>query len=179
MGAESTQLVRFYARLAPDDRGRFLEEIQGWSDLQLERTHDYIQWLFPLTKRSAFNPSAPILDAKAISEFRSRPKLRANFRASLVRMLAFYGLELVGDRPLRVVPSASFSEQAENWLTPSNHNHLRITRILESLMLLGLEEEAAACFCCLKGLYGKESARVEPRISEETFHFWQLAAARR
>jgi len=81
MGAESTQLVRFYARLAPDDRGRFLEEIQGWSDLQLERTHDYIQWLFPLTKRSAFNPSAPILDAKAISEFRSRPKLRANFRA--------------------------------------------------------------------------------------------------
>jgi hypothetical protein len=177
MGAESTLLVRFYARRAPDDRGRFLEDIQGWSDLQLERTHDYIQWLFPLTKRSAFNPSAPILDAKAISEFLSRPKLRANFRASLVRMLAFYGLELVGDRPLRIVPSASFSEQAENWLTPLNHNHLRITRILESLMLLGLEEEAAAFFGCLEGLYGKESARVEPRISEETFHFWRMAAA--
>ena len=128
MGAESTQLVRFYARLAPDDRGRFLEEIQGWSDLQLERTHDYIQWLFPLTKRSAFNPSAPILDAKAISEFLSRPKLRANFRASLVRMLAFYGLELVGDRPLRIVfrTGAKLADTLES--QPSaNHPHLGIT----------------------------------------------------
>jgi Opioid growth factor receptor (OGFr) conserved region len=43
------KLVSFYAGLAPDNQGRFLKEIQNWSDERLERTHDYIQWLFPLT----------------------------------------------------------------------------------------------------------------------------------
>jgi hypothetical protein len=42
--------------------------------------------------------------------------------------------------------------------------------------LLGLEEEAAALFRCLSGLYGKESAMSEPRISQETFGYWRSAA---
>jgi hypothetical protein len=93
-------------------------------------------------------------------------------------MLVFYGFELVEDDPLRVVPSESFPEQSTNWLELSNHNHLRITRILKSLRLLGLEEESAAFFRCLAGLYGKESATAAPRISEETFHYWRSAATR-
>lgn len=31
---------------------------------------------------------------------------------------------------------------AEFWCTDRDHNHLRITRMLKSLMLLGLEKEA-------------------------------------
>jgi Opioid growth factor receptor (OGFr) conserved region len=169
------QLVGFYSGLGSDDRGRFLTEIQNWSDVQLERTHDYMQWLFPLVERSAFNSRAPILDAKTIDEFRRRPELRANFGISFMRMLSFYGFELVRDDVLRVLPSRSFAEQAENWLRPSNHNHVRITRILKSLRLLGLGDEAAAFLRCLTALYGKELTRAEPRISEQTFYHWQSA----
>jgi len=79
--------------------------------------------------------------------------------------------------PLRVVPSASFPEQSRNWLTLANHNHLRITRILRSLRLVGLEDEAAAFFRCLAGLHGKEAASAEPRISEETFNYWRAAVS--
>jgi len=173
---ERSRLLSFYAGAGPDDRGRFLREILQWSDDELERTHDYIQWLFPLTEPSGFHPGAPLLDAESIREFQSRPELQSNLRISFIRMLVFLGFELHEDNPLRVTPSESFPERSQNWLTPSNHNHLRITRILKSLRLLGLEEEAAAFFRCLEGLYGKESRAPLPLISEETFNYWRSAA---
>ncbi len=93
-------------------------------------------------------------------------------RESLRRLLAFYGLELTGDGELRVVETAVFEARAANWLSRSNHNHLRITRILKSLRLAGLEEEARAFYRYLEGLYGRE----KERISETTFGFWRGAA---
>jgi hypothetical protein len=116
--------------------------MQNWSDEDLERTHDYIQWMFPLAEPSGFNVDAPILDAGAISRFQSEPSLRGHLQTSLIRMLSFYGLEIHGTIPLSVTRAPNFAERAENWLTPSNHNHLRITRILKSLKLLGPGEQA-------------------------------------
>jgi Opioid growth factor receptor (OGFr) conserved region len=170
-------IIRFYDGVVADDRGRSLREIWRWPDEKLESTHDYIQWLFPLPERSGFNPEAPLFDKETQREFRSRPELRARMRTSFVRMLAFYGFDLVEDDTLRVIASPAFEERTANWLTRSNHNHLRITRILKSLRLAGLEEEAEAFFRCLTEVYGKEAASREPRISEETFHFWRGAVA--
>ena len=50
MRHDGRRLLTFYADAVPDHRGRFLREIQNWSDEDLERTHDYIQWLFPLAE---------------------------------------------------------------------------------------------------------------------------------
>lgn len=175
MSQKIDPLVNFYAGLAPDDMGRFLRDIHVWSDTRLEHTHDYIQWLFPLTERSGVNPHAPILNAETIRAFRSRPELRKNLRTSFVRMLVFYGFTLQEVSPVRVVPASAFADRSAVWLTPSNHNHLRITRILKSLKLLGLKEEAAAFFACLEEIYKKESATAAPRISAETFRFWRSA----
>jgi hypothetical protein len=60
---------------------------------------------------------------------------------------------------------------------PSNHNHLRITRILKSLSILGLEAEARAFYECLVAIYEDEAKRLEPRITEETMGFWQQAVS--
>jgi hypothetical protein len=171
----SRELVGFYSDTGPDNRGRFLREMQNWSDDQLERTHDYIQWLFPLAEPSGFNLNAPILNAYTINRFRSDADLRRRLQTSLVRMLAFYGLEMRTTVPLSVAFAESFPERAKNWLTRSNHNHLRITRILKSLCLLGLEEQASAFFRFLEVLYKMESTGPEPRISLETFGYWRSA----
>jgi len=48
-----------------------------------------------------------------------------------------------------VLRAPFFAERAKNWVTPGNHNHLRITRVLKSLRLLGLEPETAGFFECL------------------------------
>jgi Opioid growth factor receptor (OGFr) conserved region len=110
------ELVSFYSDTGPDSRGRFLREIQNWSDAELELAHDYIQWLFPLAERSGFNPNAPILNAYTINRFRSDADLRRRLQTSLVRMLAFYGLEMRATVPMKVACAESFPERAENWL---------------------------------------------------------------
>lgn len=168
----ANRILDFYAGRAPDDRGRWLATILAWDDAYLEEVHDYIQWLFPLPEPSAFQPEAPLLDAKTISVFRADATLQEKLRASFLRMLSFYGL-----RPDEgaVVRAEDFRERSYNWLQPGNHNHLRLTRILRSLCLLGLEREALALFACLRSIYQEEEATARPRISARTFRFWREA----
>jgi hypothetical protein len=126
-----TNLLNFYQGTGQDHQGRAPATIWHWSDDDLEQVHDYIQWLFPLRERSAFNSNAPLLDDATIQQFRDRPELQANLRRSFLRMLKFYGLELTDTAPPTIRPSKSFPSRSANWLNPGNHNHLRITRILE------------------------------------------------
>lgn len=61
-----------------------------WDFEKLECAHDYIQWLFPLPERSAFNCDAPIVDEEVIQAFQSNPHLRQNLLRSFRVMLQFY-----------------------------------------------------------------------------------------
>jgi len=171
----NSRLLDFYFGVGTDDRGRYLKEMLQWPDAQLEEVHDYIQWMFPLAERSGFNIHAPALKPPEISEFRSNPELRQNLKASFIRILGFYGLILSGSHPLKVKRALHFKEASLNWISAGNHNHLRITRILKSLLTLGLEEEALAFYDCLEDIYGAECAKSSPDISEATFSFWQRA----
>jgi Opioid growth factor receptor (OGFr) conserved region len=169
---EGLRIVNFYEGSAPDDRGRFRDEILRFDDEQLEDVHDFIQWLFPLPERSGANPAAPRLDDAAIESFRTRPDLRVALRRSLDRLLAFYGLAWRGER---IVKSSSFHDRSTNWLHAGNHNHLRLTRMLRSLNLLGEREAALALFDALSDLYREERRTGRNPISDRTFHFWRSA----
>jgi hypothetical protein len=168
---EGHRIVAFYEGSAPDDRGRLIEEILRFDDKRLEDVHDFIQWLFPLPERSGANPAAPILDDYAIEAFHVRPDLRVAFRRSFDRMLAFYGFEWSGDR---IVKNPSFAERS-GWLSPGNHNHLRLTRILRSLSLLGEAQAARVLFDALSDIYYDERRTRRNRISDRTFSFWSNA----
>jgi len=163
--------VAFYEGSAPDDRGRFLSDIIAFDDERIESVHDFIQWLFPMPERSGANPSAPILDRAAIDEFRARPELRASLRRSLDRMLAFYGFAWSGGR---IVKSASFPG-CSGWLGAGNHNHLRLTRILRSLCVLGESEAADALLERLSAVYDEDRQSGERRLSKRTLCFWKSA----
>ncbi len=91
-------------------------------------------WLFPLPEPSGFNAAAPILNRESMREFRKRPELQQNMRVSFLRMMKFYGLEVA--KQIRVTRAPNFTAKATIWLSPGNHNHLRITRILRCLCLL-------------------------------------------
>jgi NitT/TauT family transport system substrate-binding protein len=164
-------LLQFYRGAGPDAAGRKLEEIWAWDDFRLETAHDYVQWLFPLPEPSRFNDAAPLLSAADIAAFRASPELQANLRRSLDRILAFYGFER--DEGRRIVPRADFALQARNWLTPNNHNFLRLSRVLRALTHLGLEPEALALLAALEALYRDSSAA----IGERSLAFWRAAVA--
>jgi Opioid growth factor receptor (OGFr) conserved region len=166
-------IISFYSGKTPDNRGRFLRDIQQWPDHRLESVHDFIQWMFPLREPSGVNPDAPLLDKTAIAEFRSRPDLQENLRQSWLRMLKFYGFVADSSSDWAVRPAPNFTERAKNWLTPYNHNHLRITRILKCLRALGLETEAQAFFGALSAIH--HSRQFAGTISPVTFEYWQSA----
>jgi hypothetical protein len=167
--SNASPIIGFYRGTAPDGRGRLLEDILTADDEWLERTHDYIQWLFPLRDRSAFNVHAPTLDDATIAAFRADDALRNNLRRAFERMLAFYGFETQdASGALMVVPASNAAGQQRNWLTPGNHNFLRITRILTSLRLLGLPEQAQALLGALSMLYVSKNMI----IGITTYRYW-------
>jgi hypothetical protein len=169
-GPKVSRLIDFYRGKSTDDHGRTIREILEWDDLRLEYTHDYIQWLFPLQTRSAFNLSAPTLTSGDIDAFHSDESLRKAMLYALERMFKFYGLALEREENKAVVRKApNWAERSGNWLSPSNHNHLRITRILTSLRILGLREYAEAFYGALSSIYNSETRGV---ITAESFRFW-------
>lgn len=170
---EGERLVAFYRGTGTDGAGRTLSEILQWDDGSLECHHDYIQWVFPLRERSAFNPSAPVLDDPVVAEFRQDPELQEKLVQALGRMLAFYGLEKRPDVEGRVVvaPGPAFEARSRDWLQPGNHNHLRLTRIMVSLATLGLADEARALQRCLLEI----AAQKPDSVTEETLRYWKTA----
>ena len=164
-------IVSFYRGLSPDTEGRRLADIQAWDDQQLERVHNYIQWLFPLTTRSQFNWNAPLLDAAQIEAFQTDSGLQAALLKSLDVMLRFYGFQRMEQGGKLVIElAANWQQQQANWLTPGNHNFLRLTRILTCLHTLGLPDAAQALFIALEKIY--HSPAGQP-IGSETFRYWQ------
>ena len=174
--AVNARIIRFYTGEEPDRRGRYLHEIQQWPDGQLEAVHDYIQWLFPLPEPSGFNVAAPVLNRKSIQDFRKRPDLQNKLRVSFLRLMNFFGLEARSGEQITVTRAPNFTAKTTVWLSPGNHNHLRITRILRSLSVLGLEAEAKVFFDCLSKIYENEQNKPMPAISDETLLYWREAA---
>ena len=122
---ESRQIVAFLEGERPDDCGRSLFEVLAFDDVRLEATHDFVQWLFPLTEPSAAVPEAPVLSPEDVAAIRASGMAQCALAAATDRMDAFY-------------------RGTHDWLMPNDHNHRRITRIIRSLRLLRGDEAADA-----------------------------------
>jgi hypothetical protein len=162
-----SRLTEFYRGQAPDNRGRMISDLWAFSDDRMEAVHDFIQWMFPLREPSQFNPAAPLLSDADIMEFRADPAMLESLRRSFERFLTFLGLRFEAGV---VVEGTDFARKDDVWRFP-NHNWLRITRVLASTRMLGLEPESRAFFEFLKALRGRF-----PAIDPDTFGYWQRAA---
>lgn len=118
-------IVAFLTGEGTDGAGRDVFEVISFDDAAVEQAHDFIQWTFPLRERSGAQPSAPVLTAEDIEEIRESMAAQAALAAMTDRMAVFY-------------------HRNSHWLTASDHNHLRITRIIKSLRLLRGDELADA-----------------------------------
>ncbi|XP_030628293.1 opioid growth factor receptor-like protein 1 [Chanos chanos] len=132
--------VRFYLNkipLVPD--GIYVEEIltkwRGDYD-KLEHNHTYIQWLFPL-REQGLNFYAQELTQDEIREFQSTREAKRRFLLAYTIMLDFFGIKLL-DKNGNVARAPNWPDRFQH-LNESQHNYLRITRILKSLGELGFE----------------------------------------
>ena len=152
-----------------------LADIVKQDDDWLESAHDYIQWLFPLTEHSRAVPGAPILTGNDIKAFRTDALLREHMLVALRRMLRFYGL-VVSAEADAVTRGPNWIDRKSNWFTEQTHNSLRITRILKSLVLVGLKSDAGQLQACLAHLGATEP---DCGVSKESLVFWQQAVMKR
>lgn len=168
-------LVQFYLcqEPKPDAVPYLFRHIYAeWGFEELEQTHDYIQWLFPLPERSEYNPDAPVLMPELAKYLKSDSFFQINFRAAQEAMFDFYGF----DKALRFNPGR---RNLSHWLVDFNHNHLRISRIIRSIKLLDRElrcsnrtgtaraKMVSQCFISAGSTHG---------VNAKSLNFWADAA---
>lgn len=160
-------ILEFYRDNKKNDHNVTFEEILKKDYDWLESNHAYIQWLFPLEVKGQ-NPTASLTNKETERAFKESPELRAKMVEALKLMLGFYGLQLNPD--LTISKAANYEVRKEIWLSIGNHNHLRITRIIESLGLHALSQYGSAFFKCLQSIILTEDGK---RISQTSYKFWQ------
>jgi hypothetical protein len=166
-------LIAFYKGDVIHPDGYTLDGILAKDDYWLEEKHNYIQWLFPLNKPSEAVPGSPIISQQEVEQFRVDANLKSKLILSFQRMLKFYGFVLAydsNDHPF-VITAPNFDICKSNWLIPLNHNFKRISRILESLTLLGLFDMALLFFAALTEIY-KDNLST---IGKTTYYYWEQA----
>lgn len=165
-------LFDFYRGTAPNNNGFTLDQILAWDDDSLESVHNYIQWLFPLMHPSGPNPTAPVLVPAMIHLFRGSAHLQEQVLRSFHRMLAFYGLQVDAGPRGTISRAPNFAARAAVWLTPNNHNFLRITRMIHSLKILGLTQQSVALFHIVCNIAANEGAGI---VTQDNLRHWQNA----
>lgn len=120
------RFVPFLSGETPDFAGRYLADIWGFDDSQIETTHDFIQLIFPLIEPSNSSFHGAHLSLTEAQEARGRYDVQLNLKRSADWFLGFL-------------------ERSTAWKGRYNHNQLRITRVIKSLRLL-LSDEAADLF---------------------------------
>ena len=154
-------IIGFYLGISKNQQGYYIDDILNFNDEELENNHCYIQWVFPLPEKSRAVPESPILRQRDIETFNNCQDLQGKMLKALERMAKFYGF---GDK-----------EKMKRWITPRNHNFLRITRILRSMCLLGNSKLAKELHQYLCDEVYKENEAI---IGPVTKQYWDEAIER-
>ncbi len=150
-----TSIISFYEG-GTDIQGRSLDDMLAFTDGQFEACHDFIQWMFPLHEKSLHSVNTPVLTPEDIAALRSSKIATANMKKAFRRFRDFLGVD--GDE-----------KKYSRWCYAGNHNLLRITRVIRSLRLFGLDNEAANFHASVK-----EAAR-RFTLAPTAVEFWDKA----
>lgn len=151
-------IYKFLKSEEPDKYGRMIEDIWNFSKYKLEYTHNYIQRLFPTEQKSCYE-NAQIINSEDIEILDK--KIQNNMKKSFNVMLNFYDFEYKDNV---IVPK---NDAKFHWVSNKNHNYLRITRILKSLKIFGLEKEANDFYFALIKL-----SKIK-KIDEISIKYWK------
>jgi hypothetical protein len=147
--------IRFFLGEGTDDIGRGLQELRDRPPEYKRQSHNYIQEMFPTSTPSTQCVRAPVLKPEMTRAFLEEDprgkKLRAALRDNFLTMLEFYGFQEEADGSVVTQPG-EFIKIAAEWLKPNSHDLWRISRILESLVTLGLRKEAINFYYALYNL---------------------------
>jgi hypothetical protein len=155
------EIYAFMTGNGPDRSGRFIDAIR-----QMPNKSDMLfpmQWLFPTTDESGFDSQCPVLGDDMLFILNDELVIKKSMHSNFQCVLDFMGLEKNG---AEIVPGKDFNTQTTYWLSPGSFFYRSITRILCSIQLFGMEDEARAFARYLA------SIRNHPFLDHDTFSFW-------
>ena len=141
--------LSFLEGTSPDVLGRTLEEIWGYNDAEIEGVHNFIQFIFPTNQKSASMPGVPILTAQDIEAITQSEIAKSN----LIKSVDWF---------------VQFLERNNHWITQYNHNHLRISRMIQSVRLLVGDIEADFVRSQVMAIVSKS----KNKVSDKSKAFW-------
>ena len=142
----------FLTHRGKDFKERTLQDIWSYSDIEIERRHDFIQVIFPLNKPSQAVSHGYYLDTQdLVNQIKTNKEAVTNISKSSQWFF-------------------SFLERNMYWNTRHDHNQLRITRVIECLRLLVSDEEA-------DNFYNNVLELIEDnnQVNTRTLNFWSNA----
>jgi len=173
-------IIGFYKGTITNQKGTGIEDVYAMTYDELEKDHYYIQWIFPLPEKSRAVPDSPILRQSDINEFRNSYELKGKMLKITLKMLDFYGLKIgEGELKGKIVKADNFEKRSKEWLTPYNHNFLRLSRIIRSLKIIGSTSDCPSgvtvlskkLYDCLCNIYEENKGIIGP----VTKQFWDEA----
>ena len=176
--SDSSALIAFYTGEGFDPHGRTFTSLLAFDDNQLEEEHNFVQYLFPLHQPSSMINDAPVLTPELALLLSSNPIARDRFLAAIRLFRRFLGVTPEDTAIIApgigipfIEPIQALSHQKLSlWLHEGGHNTLRVTRIIRSLRLVGLEAEALSFY---------QDVSAEGRragLGPRTLSYWRRAA---
>ena len=147
-----TSVLGFLSNQDRNASGWLLTDIWKFNDTQIENTHTFSQWVFPIDEPSRAIPGSPILTEEQITEIRNSEQAKQN----LSKSADWY---------------FNFLRRNKFWRKPHDHNHLRITRVIKSLRLLCGDDEADCFKEQLWQLLGTDISQIPSKTTE----YWEDA----
>jgi hypothetical protein len=163
MNSSLDRAIAFYldSAVIKQEIGFTYFDVLQFEDEQLEKCHGYVQWLFPIKEPSAFIDDAPLFTEVTRAQYEEYYAIvYPRFVQAMARMMEFYFA------PGRV----------KEWVTPRNHNFLRITRIIKSMKLFG-QHQAENSFWTLLLVPLMNDPVYKDIIGPITAQFWKDAHA--
>lgn len=173
------QTLDFLRGYVSDDADRYLYDMHNYTKEQWEDIHSFIQWMFPLPCVSKFHLYAPILTRYDVEIGREDKTIIKNLIKSTKFFLRFLGFKLTRkglfNRKWRIERIKDgywngWKDFDKRW-NKTNHNYLRITRMLQCLVLFGLDDLAVEIWRELIFI----KATCPSCISDETMAYWRNA----
>ena len=176
--------IAFLLGLEPDNNGRMVADYLNFSDRDWEEQHDVIQMAFPTKTRSKFHPNQPFLSEDySVLRFTGDEYVRVKEVITLLLKSYLKSLGIVLTEMTVPVEGVAYPFQKELvlftcstphfvWANSNDHNTLRLTRILDSLAILGLHKIQGELFSFL--VY-KVAVDYSHAINSKTVAFWVAA----
>lgn len=143
MVSDNARIMLFFhnfiaTNMDANGRCHFLDEILKWDETiengPWERTHNFIQWIFPTHQPSAYERNAPLLLQTNIENLINDPLFLDRYAECLIKFMNFMHISLtLNNNNVNIKVTSNFYNK-------TTHNFLRLSRLIISLKCLGFHD---------------------------------------